>query len=686
MNTNISFIAAIVAASFSASSFADHDIETITITGQKNKLSVDTELATGSTINPDAASWLEAIPGAGVNRNGGVTGIAQYRGLYGDRVSVKMNGHHLIGSGPNAMDAPLSYAVPVMIESMTAYRGIAPVYVGMDTLGGVIEVELRQAELAKNQALLFTGLVQAGYAKEGEAKTRSGVMNIANQTHGVLLYANTQDSKNVEDGKGRTIPSTFYDKQQYGLDYRVNTGKGTVGFGYHKTDTDNSGTAALAMDIEYIEADRFDLSGEHDFSNWQLNWLLGYLDSKHGMDNHTMRANMMPGMFRLNTAEATSTDFKVQAQTNTEFGQWIIGVDGYVSDHDSIITSAANPMFNVKNFYGVEDNRVGAYIHLDKNVGEGNLGLGLRVKHNSSDADQVSHHMAMMNPNIMALQSAFNTAERSQSDTNFDLVANWTKNLSEHSQILFGAAIKQKAPSYQERYLWVPMQATGGLADGHTYIGNIELDSETAYQLNAGFSIQEPDFAVAPNFFFQRIDDYIQGTPSMNMPANMVGNMMAGITPLQFSNIDAQLYGFDVTARYRVSTDLILTGVAAYTKGKRKDIDDDLYRIAAPNIKLNATYFADNWQANLAWQVFAKQDKVSAINTEVASAGYGLVNTSALYYFDAFTLELGVNNLFDKFYQDHIAGTNRVAMSQVLKGEKLPGTGRDVYLKLDYQF
>lgn len=686
MNTKITFVAAVVAASFSASSYADHDIETITVTGQKNKLNADTELATGSTISPDAASWLEAIPGAGVNRNGGVTGIAQYRGLYGDRVSVKMNGHHLIGSGPNAMDTPLSYAVPIMIESMTAYRGITPVHVGMDTLGGAIDVELKQAELANNGQVLITGIAQAGFAQEGDAQTLSGVVNAANKTHGILLYLNNQDSDNVEDADDRIIPSTFYDKQQYGLDYRVNTNSGVVGFGYHKTDTDNSGTAALPMDIEYIEADRFDVSGEHQFAQWSLDWSVGYLDSKHGMDNHTMRSNMMTPMFRLNTAEATSTDFKIQLRTNTEFGHLIMGVDGYVSEHDSIITSASNPMFNVKNFFGVEDNRIGAYVHLDKKLESSQLGLGLRIKHNSADADQVSHHMAMMNPNIMALQSAFNSADRSQSETNFDLAANWTKNISEHSQILLGAGIKQKAPSYQERYLWVPMQATGGLADGHTYIGNIELDSETAYQLNAGLSLQERDFGISPNVFYQRIDDYIQGTPSMNMPANMVGTMMAGMAPLQFANIDAELYGVDITARYRFSSDLTLTGIAAYTRGKRKDIEDDLYRIAAPNVKLNATYFADNWQANLAWQVFASQDKVSAINTEVASAGYGLVNTSLVYYLGGLSVEVGVNNLFDKLYRDHIAGTNRVSMAEVAQGEKLPGTGRDLYVKLDYQF
>lgn len=291
-----------------------------------------------------------------------------------------------------------------------------------------------------------------------------------------------------------------------------------------------------------------------------------------------------------------------------------------------------------------------------------------------------------MNPNIKALQDGFNQADRDQSDVNVDLVANWTRPLSEHSQVVLGAAIKQKAPSYQERYLWVPMQATGGLADGRTYIGNIELDSETAYQLNAGFSLQEKQYGIAPSVFYQHIDNYIQGTPSTNMAANMVSNMMTGNMPLQFNNVDAELYGVDMTARYNVNSNLLVTGVASYVRGERKDIDDDLYRISAPNLKLNATYYSDDWQASLGWHLFAKQDKVSKINTEQASTGYGLVNISALYFMGAASIEIGVNNLLDKHYQDHIAGTNRVAMSQIGQGDKLPGTGRDLFIKLDYQF
>jgi len=39
----------------------------------------------------DSASVLKDIPGANVNSNGLITGIAQYRGMYGDRVAVDID-------------------------------------------------------------------------------------------------------------------------------------------------------------------------------------------------------------------------------------------------------------------------------------------------------------------------------------------------------------------------------------------------------------------------------------------------------------------------------------------------------------------------------------------------------------------------------------------------------------------
>ena len=51
----------------------------------------------------DTALVLKQIPGANVNKNGIVSGIAQYRGMFGDRVAVTIDNHAIVTGGPNAM-------------------------------------------------------------------------------------------------------------------------------------------------------------------------------------------------------------------------------------------------------------------------------------------------------------------------------------------------------------------------------------------------------------------------------------------------------------------------------------------------------------------------------------------------------------------------------------------------------
>ena len=78
----------------------------------------------------DTATALKDIPGANVNRNGLITGIAQYRGMFGDRVTVGIDDLGIISGGPNAMDAPLSYMSPMITEELVVDRGIASVFAG----------------------------------------------------------------------------------------------------------------------------------------------------------------------------------------------------------------------------------------------------------------------------------------------------------------------------------------------------------------------------------------------------------------------------------------------------------------------------------------------------------------------------------------------------------------------------
>lgn len=669
---------------FSGQALADEtpdaidDLEVITITNQRHHgLENMKGYAQGHTSAPDLADWLTSVPGANINRNGPITGIAQYRGLYGDRVAASLDGHPVIGAGPNAMDTPLSYSTPLVVDSMTVYRGIAPVSAGINTLGGAVEVKMRKAETMNSEATELSGDVQAGYRSNNSAKTLSAVTNIAKGDVAVLLYGNSQTGDSMESGDGVVIDPTDFDKVQLGGDIRYSKGDNEIGLSYHYTDTNDSGTPALPMDIEYIESHRITLDGSFNLSNWQGEWQLGYIDADHGMTNHLMRENNNLAMFRRNNATAETTDFKMELNKEFSFGELAFGVDGYFATHDSVITNENDAMFEVVNFNDVEDNRYAIYSEWQNQFDQTSVQLGVRLKRAESNAGEVSSSMAMMNPMMKMLQDKFNNADREVSDNNVDIALITDTKLSESLSFYAGLGLKNRAPSYQERYLWMPMESTGGLADGNTYIGNIDLKSETAYQADLGLTYQTKDAMISPHIFYQSIDDYIQGTP-----------VMLGMNQqLQFTNVDAKLYGVDLNGYYNITDSVQFSTIISYVEGERRDIDDNLYRIAPLNGQVNVSYTADNWTVKTSLVMAAKQNKVSTTNSEQKTAGYGVINIDAQYYVNNdLTLRLGVDNLLDKNYQNHLGGYNRVKGTDIPVMSRLPSEGVSAWAEATYSF
>ena len=79
----------------------ENDVDEVVVVGRSvatglARIEVDREMLV------DTATVLKDIPGANVNANGPVTGIAQYRGMYGDRISVVVDHLGIVSGGPNA--------------------------------------------------------------------------------------------------------------------------------------------------------------------------------------------------------------------------------------------------------------------------------------------------------------------------------------------------------------------------------------------------------------------------------------------------------------------------------------------------------------------------------------------------------------------------------------------------------
>jgi iron complex outermembrane receptor protein len=344
-------------------------------------------------------------------------------------------------------------------------------------------------------------------------------------------------------------------------------------------------------------------------------------------------------------------------------------------------------MFFVQNFNEVERDRLSGFAEWNGAIADNwQMQSGVRLTHVKTDANDVDSNMAAMMMPVANLRDDFNSADLSQDDTLTEIALNFTRTLSETLDLQLGLARKERAPSYQERYLWLPLEATSGLADGRTYIGNLDLDPETAYQFELGLDWHTPRFAFSPRVFYHHINDYIQGVPSTNSNANMFVAMMMPMasSPLQYDNVDAKLYGFDANWLWSLNPEWQLDGTVSYVRGKRRDTDDNLYRIAPLTARTQLSYIQPDWRVGVEAVTVARQNQVSAENDEQKTGGYAIFNLSGQYNVNtSLSIQAGVTNLFDREYQNHLGGYNRVSNDDIAVGDRLPGYGRSVYAGLN---
>jgi iron complex outermembrane receptor protein len=282
------------------------------------------------------------------------------------------------------------------------------------------------------------------------------------------------------------------------------------------------------------------------------------------------------------------------------------------------------------------------------------------------------------------LAAAFNAADRRVADDQWSGLLKASRDLGGAVRLNLGLGRKARSPSYQERYLWLPLTATAGLADGWNYIGDIGLKPETSLEVTAGVDWSGERFRLTPEVFWRDIDNFIQGVPSTNETANRYSLMASGRLPLQYGNVDAELYGFDLGYEWRIAGPLLLRGTLSYVRGKRTDAPDNLYRIAPLTSFLELIYQSQRYFLALESLAAARQDEVADYNAEQATGGWGVLNLRGAWEVNGtFTLGAGVENLLDLVYQDHLGGYNRVRGSDIAVGERINGMGRNIYLRLN---
>ncbi len=671
------------------------DLEVVVVTGVRigDGLELNTKLV--SSAGMDNGDLLRLFPGGNRNSNGPVTSISQYRGLFGAQNNVSIDGIGYKSGCPNWMDSPLSAITRSLTQSVTLHRGLGSVAVIEEGLGGSIEIAARRQGFSEQEKWGTFGYIEADYGSN--ANSWGGVLYTGtNNQDNWFDLAVSLDKGDDYDFAGGTVAASEYDRKQYRFGYGHRFDRADVNVGAVINRTGESGTPALPMDIIYIDSEQYSFGVETHGAQGDLSLKINTLSVEHVMNNFTLRPppTAMNGMKakRSTLAVGDSGDFKLTYDRRFGKSDFLFGMDGKSEDHDADLSNPANQMFHITMFDEVERDRYGVFAQATRAVGDWGIEAGLRYNKVSMDAGEVGGNLAMMGNNMMsmsqqdrldALAKAFNDSVRNKKDDQLSALLQASRQIG-GARLNLGLGRKVRSPSYQERYLWLPMEATSGLADGHTYIGDIDLKPETSTELTAGIDFSIGRFKLTPEAYYRDVDNYIQGVPSTNMIANMFALMMSGRLPLQYANVDAKLYGLDMGYEFEINSTWLLRGNLGYVRGKRTDVSENLYRIAPLSSFVELTYQRENYFIAMESVAASRQNKVSVYNDEKPSAGWGILNLRGGYSFGkSLDIDLGVENIFNKAYQDHLGGYNRVAGSDVPMRERLYSKGRNYYIRLN---
>ena len=201
--------------------------------------------------------------------------------------------------------------------------------------------------------------------------------------------------------------------------------------------------------------------------------------------------------------------------------------------------------------------------------------------------------------------------------------------------------------------------------------------------------------------YFTYVQDYIdavQWDAATNAPRAVP--VVDDFTVLKYVNQSARLYGLDLAAQYVMATgtafgDFTADLVASYAKGENQDTNDNLYNIMPLNATLALTQARGPWSNTLEGEFVAAKDDVSQVRNEMRTAGYGLAHLRSRYEKKTWSLEVGVENLFDQFYDLPLGGayvgqgttmTIPPEPNQPQWGTPVPGPGRSFYAAVNLTF
>ena len=707
------------------------------------------EIKSLAPATSDTASLLRNVPGLNLQGSGGVSSLPVIHGLADDRLRIKVDGMDLISACGNHMNPALSYIDPTNVSSATVFAGITPVSIGGDSIGGTILVDSAAPEFSKaGEGLLRKGEIGGFYRSNGNARGGNLAATVAGEKVSLSYQGSTVKAENYTAGDdfkpagpaaagrgwldGDEVGSSRYKSTNQSLALALRHENHQAELKYSEQDIPYQGWPNQRMDMTDNDSEQINLNyeGQYDWGDLEARVYNEHTRHKMQFDDDKLfwygsntgiptvdgepctptggmtgcAAGMPMDTEGDNTGVTIKSDIPLSARDLLR-----VGVEAQDYDLDDWWDPSGKAMWPNR-FWNINNGERDRMALFGEWEAEWNpqwlTQFGVRGEQVDMDTGDVQSYSMMFRP---ADAAAFNAADHDKTDHNIDLTALARFTPDEMHTIEFGYARKTRSPNLYERYTWsrhgMAMRMINWAGDGNGYVGNLDLDPEIAHTVSATFDwhdAAQEKWGLQLTPYYTHTDDYIDaarcsgdsGPGAVCTTANLTAT--DAFVYLQFVNQAARIYGIDVSGHFPLAENtpygsFTATGMLNYVRGKNDDTDDNLYNIMPLNAKLAVVHHLKNWTNTVELELVDEKDEVSWERNELETSGYGLVHLRSSYEWKQVRVDIGVENLLDKFYDDPLGGAylgqgKTMPGTGVPWGVSVPGMGRSVYTGVNYKF
>ncbi len=605
----------------------------ILVEGKKIK-----QVSVNEVKSADLAEALsKKIPNISLVRRSGIANDIILRGQKKDNINILIDNAKIHGACPNRMDPPTSHILTNNIEDVEVTEGPYDVK-NFGTLSGAVKITTKMPAAGfrgevnlnmgswdyqkfattlsggseKIRAMLSLSQETGGQYKDGDGKDFSQQI-VANNVPSMMNYKPVYADHDAY--KKSTLMAKVYafitDNQELELSYTANR-------------SDDIFYPSTPMDAIYDDSDIFNINysfmdlGEYS-SKLEIQAYNSTVD--HPMSTYyRMSSGTNAVNEKISALETHSTGIKIINTTDlSALADIKYGLDINTRNWDGKYTGfgTAAGITGIVSIPDVDTENKALFVEYDRDLSDSvNFKMGARY-----DDTSITTADSSLKNNDYSAFSAFVFS---------------SYQMNEQHKLFGGLGKGSRVPDARELYFRSSMM--GGML-----LGTPDLDDTSNTELDLGVESQLGDLSMKSKIFYSKLDNYIYFNSSKSMN--------------KFENIDATIYGLDISGQYIINPSYDIDFGLALQKGSKDNplagqTDTDLAEI--PPMKLTSAlnyHYQKDSSAIVELISSSSWSDYDADNGEQELDSWTVMNLKVKHRFnDQFGLTVGVDNVFDKTY------------------------------------